>query len=256
MSSSPRPHLLARFLAGGDTALVVEFGDRVDQSLSGLVLALAHRLSDAAIPGVVEVVPTFRSLMVHYDPVQLTQAELKRRLDPLLDHLEAAGSVGRRWRIPACYDASLGLDLADVARRMGLSTSQVIERHSATVFHVYMMGFLPGLPYLGGLPAEFELPRRENPRIRVPRGAVAVAMAMTVIYPLESPGGWHIVARTPVPLWDMRADPPALLAAGDKVMFEPVSLARYEALLAEAAAGELRLAPDGTPERATGGPPT
>jgi len=240
MPSSPQ----ARFLSGGDTALVVEFGDRVDERLSGLVLALAHRLQDAAIPGVVEAVPTFRSLLVHYDPLQLKQADLKRRLAPLLDGLEAAESAGRRWRIPACYDPSLGLDLVDVAQRTGLTAAQVAERHSGAVHHVYMMGFLPGLPYLGGLPPEFELPRRENPRIKVPSGAVAVAMAMTVIYPLESPGGWHILARTPVPLWDMRRNPPSLLAAGDKVTFEPVSLREYEVLLARAAAGDLDLAPD------------
>ena len=240
MPSSPQP----RFLPGGDTALVVEFGDRVDQTLSGLVLALAHRLEVAAIPGVIETVPTFRSLMVHYDPLQLRQAELKRRLAPLLDGLEATESAGRHWRIPACYDASLGLDLADVATRTGLSVAEVAERHSGAVHHVYMMGFLPGLPYLGGLPPEFELPRRENPRIKVPSGAIAVAMAMTVIYPLESPGGWHILARTPAPLWDMRRDPPALLSAGDKVVFDPISLGEYEALLAQAAAGDLRLAPD------------
>ena len=100
-----------------------------------------------------------------------------------------------------------------------------------------MMGFLPGLPYLGGLPPEFELPRRENPRIKVPQGSVAVAMAMTVIYPLESPGGWHILARTPVPLWDMRRDPPALLAAGDKVMFEPMSLARVRGAAGQGGGG-------------------
>jgi KipI family sensor histidine kinase inhibitor len=240
MPASPQP----RFLPGGDTALVVEFGDRVDQGLSGLVLALAHRLEDAAIPGVVEAVPTFRSLMVHYDPLRLKQAELKRRLAPLLDGLEAAESAGRLWRIPACYDESMGLDLADVAGRTGLSPAQVVERHSATTFHVYMMGFLPGLPYLGGLPPEFDLPRRENPRIKLPRGSIAVAMSMTVIYPLESPGGWHILARTPAPLWDMALDPPALLAAGDKVVFEPVSLGEYEALLAKAEAGDLRLVPE------------
>jgi inhibitor of KinA len=240
MPASPQP----RFLPGGDTALVVEFGDRVDQSLSGLVLALAHRLEDAAIPGVIEAVPTFRSLMVHYDPLRVKQAELKHRLAPLLDGLEAAEIAGRRWRIPACYDASMGLDLADVAGRTGLSMREVVERHSATTFHVYMMGILPGLPYLGGLPPEFNLPRRENPRIKVPSGAIAVAMAMTVIYPLESPGGWHILARTPAPLWDMRRNPPALLAAGDKVVFQPVSLGEYEALLASAAAGDLRLVPE------------
>ena len=238
-----------KFLPGGDTALVVEFGDRIDGALSGLVLALARRLAGAAIPGVVEMVPTFRSLMVHYDPLQLKQAELKRRLAPLLEGLEAAESAGRRWRIPACYDESMGLDLADVARRIGLTTSQVVERHSATNSHVYMMGFLPGLPYLGGLPPEFNLPRRENPRIKLPAGSIAVAMAMTVIYPLESPGGWHILARTPAPLWDMRRNPPSLLAAGDKVMFQPVSLSEYETLLARAGAGDLRLVPDGQPTR-------
>jgi KipI family sensor histidine kinase inhibitor len=185
--------------------------------------------------------------MVHYDPLQLTQAELKGRLAPLLDGLEAAESAGRRWRIPACYDKSMGLDLADVAGRSGLSVREVVERHSATTFHVYMMGFLPGLPYLAGLPREFELPRRENPRIKVPSGSIAVAMAMTVIYPLESPGGWHILARTPAPLWDMRRDPPALLAAGDEVVFEPVSLAEYQTLLTRAAAGELRLVPEKQP---------
>jgi inhibitor of KinA len=233
-----------RFLSAGDTALVVEFGDRVDRTLSGLVLALAHRLADAAVPGVVETVPTFRSLMVHYDPLQLTQAQLQGRLAPLLDGLEAAESAGRHWRIPACYDASLGLDLADVAERTGLSVAEVAWRHSGALHHIYMMGFLPGLPYLGGLPPEFELPRRENPRIKVPSGAIAVAMSMTVVYPLESPGGWHILARTPAPLWDMRRNPPALLAAGDKVTFEPISLREYETLLARAAAGELHLAPD------------
>jgi inhibitor of KinA len=242
-----------RFLACGDSALVVEFGDRVDQRLSGLVVALAHRLSDAAIPGVVEMVPTFRSLMVHYDPVELPQAELKRRLTPLLEGLEATGGIGRRWRIPACYHESLGVDLIEVAQRMNLSPTEVIARHSSTSFHVYMMGFLPGLPYLGGLPPEFGLPRRENPRIKVPKGSVAVAMAMTVIYPLESPGGWHILARTPVPLWDMGAAPPALLDAGDKVMFEPIPLSRYEAMLAEAAAGRLRLLPEGLPGSRIGG---
>jgi KipI family sensor histidine kinase inhibitor len=233
-----------KFLPAGDTALVVEFGDRVDRTSSGHVVALAQKLGDSAVPGIVEMVPTFRSLMVHYDPVRLQQAELKARIAPLIDGMAASEQVGRHWRLPVCYDQSLGPDLADVARRTGLSIADVIERHSGVVHHVYMMGFLPGLPYLGGLPAAFELPRRENPRLKVPRGAVAVAMSMTVIYPLESPGGWHILGVTPVPLWDLGRDPPALLAAGDKVTFAPVSLGEYEALVAKAAAGKLELAPE------------
>src|SRR6476646_4600477 len=206
MPTAPQPH----FLAAGDTALVVEFGDRVDAHLSALVLALGQKLHASGLAGVIEVVPTFRSLMVHYDPLQLSHADLQRRIEPLLQGLAAAAIAGRRWRIPACYDASLGLDLADVAERTGLSTAQVVERHSQASQLVYMMGFLPGLPYLGGLPAEFSLPRRENPRVKVPAGSISVAMAMTIIYPLESPGGWHILARTPTPLWDMRRPNPAL----------------------------------------------
>jgi inhibitor of KinA len=240
MSPATKP----RFLAAGDTALVVEFGDRVDTHLSALVLALGQKLHASRLAGVVEVVPTFRSLMVHYDPLQLSHADLQDAIAPLLQDLEAVEIAGRSWRIPACYDESLGLDLADVAHRTGLSVGQIIERHSQTSQLVYMMGFLPGLPYLGGLPAEFELPRRENPRVKVPRGSVAVAMAMTVVYPQESPGGWHVLACTPAPLWDMRRSPPALLAAGDKVTFAPVSLPEYERLLVKAAAGELRLTPN------------
>jgi len=230
-----------KFLPGGDTALVVEFGDRVDRASSGHVVALAQKLRDLGLAGIVEMVPTFRSLMVHYDPVQLAQADLKARIAPLIDGMAASEQAGRRWRIPVCYDESLGLDLVDVAKRTGLTVSEVIERHSGAAHHVYMMGFLPGLPYLGGLPAAFDLPRRENPRLKVPRGAVAVSMAMTVIYPLESPGGWHILGVTPVPLWDLRRDPPVVLAAGDQVSFEPVSLGAFETLQAKAAAGALDL---------------
>lgn len=240
-----------RFLAAGDTALVVEFGDRVDRGLSELVLALARRLEGARVDGVVEIVPTFRSLMVHYDPLKVTHAALKTRLAPLLDGLQAAKSAGRRWRIPACYHASLGLDLIEVAERTGMSVAEVIGRHSTASQLVYMMGFLPGLPYLGGLPPEFGLPRRENPRVKVPAGSISVAMAMTVIYPLESPGGWHILARTPAPLWDMRRPQPALFAAGDTVTFAPISLGEYEAMLAQAAAGTLVAEPDPPTTRET-----
>jgi inhibitor of KinA len=248
MPPTPQP----RFLAAGDTALMVEFGDRVDAHLSALVLALGQNLGAAGVAGVIEVVPTFRSLLVHYDPLRLGHTDLQHRIAPLLEGLEAAEIAGRRWRIPACYDASLGLDLADVAERTGLSAAQVVERHSSASQLVYMMGFMPGLPYLGALPSEFDLPRRENPRVKVPPGSIAVATSMTVVYPLESPGGWHILARTPAPLWDMRRTPPALLAAGDKVTFTPVSLREYERLLAKATAGELRLAPDAQPTRGPG----
>ena len=240
---SPTPQ--ARFLRSGDTALVVEFGDRVDLDISARVLSLAGLIEAEAIPGVVEVVPTFRSLMVHYEPLALLHADLEQRLGPLIERITVEERPGRRWRIPACYDAEASPDLAYVAERTGLSVAQVIERHSATDFHVYMMGFLPGFPYMGGLPAELELPRRESPRLRVPSGSLAIAMTMTIIYSLESPGGWHLLGRTPVLMWDPRRTEPTLLAAGDKVTFAPVSRREYEDILARSTAGTYDLRPDG-----------
>lgn len=237
MLSSPK------FLHAGDTALVIEFGSVVDRHVSGLVLALAQRIDAAAFPGVVETVPTFRSLMVHYDPLRIPHAALVDRLVPMLAGLAPSERAGRRWRIPACYHESLGLDVTEVAARTRLSVEQVVARHSATTFHVYMMGFLPGFPYMGDLPAELELPRRTNPRIKVPSGAISIAMRQTAIYTLESPGGWHILGRTPAPLWDLRQAEPAALAAGDKVVFEPIALTEYESLLARAHAGDWRLQP-------------
>jgi inhibitor of KinA len=224
----------ARFLASGDTALVVELGDGIDARVSALVLALAQQVAAAAIAGVIEVVPTFRSLMVHYDPLRVSQAELERAVAPLLARLESSPPPGRRFRIPVCYDESVGLDLAAVAARTGLTVPKLVARHTAAEFRVYMTGFLPGFPYLGGLPRELYLPRRETPRLAVPRGSVAIAMDMTCIYSLESPGGWHVLGRTPVQLFDLDRDPPTLLAAGDSVSFTPISLAEYHRLASAA----------------------
>ncbi len=236
-----------RLLSCGDTALAVEFGDTIDRHVSALVLALSERLAAARIPGLGELVPTFRSLTIYYDPCVLSQAELKEKLRPLLGGLEAAKGAGRLWRIPACYHASLAPDLAEVAGRTGLMPEEVAGRHSATTYHVYMVGFLPGYPYMGDLPPELALPRRENPRTKVPPGSIAIATTLTAVYTLESPGGWHLIGRTPLPLWDLRRDPPAVLAPGDNVRFESISLDTYEALAAQAAAGTFRLEPEAQP---------
>jgi inhibitor of KinA len=242
-----RMTVAARFLPSGDTALVVEFGEHVDRRVSGLVLALAERIEAAALSGVVELVPTFRSLMVHYEPSVLPHDELKARLTPMLDGLEPAERPGRLWRIPACYEESLGPDLADVARQTGLTMAQVAERHSALTYHVYMVGFLPGFAYMGDVPAELQLPRRTDPRVSVPRGSIAIATTMTAVYPLESPGGWHLIGRTPVPLWDLTRDPPALLAPGDQVVFHPISLQEHDAIADRVRAGGFQLMPEAQP---------
>ncbi len=242
--SDPEGLTPTRFLPCGDTALTVELGDRVDPAVNALVLALADRVEAAAVPGIVELVPTFRSLTIHYDPLTVAQSELEARLRPLLSGLSAAGRSGRLWRIPVCYHDSVAPDLAEVAGRTGLKPERVVELHASATYHVYMVGFLPGFPYIGELPRELVLPRRENPRTAVPAGSVAVATTLTSVYTLESPGGWHLIGRTPALLWDRARDPPVLLAAGDRVRFLPISLEDYAALASRSAAGEVRLQPE------------
>jgi len=232
-----------RVLNAGDTALVVEFGESIDRRLSTWVLALARRLNEARLEGIVETVPTFRSLLVHYDPLILPTASLAAHIAELMRGLQVTEQGGRLWRLPACYDPGLGLDLVDVAARTGLSPAQVIERHSAVTYHVYMLGFLPGQAYMGDVPAELALARRESPRLKIPAGSLAIASAMTCIFPMETPCGWHLIGRSPVALWEGGARPRALLAPGDKVSFAPISLREYERLLAKAADGTLKIFP-------------
>jgi len=228
-----------KVLTAGDTALVVEFGDRVDRTLSNFVLALARRLDESQVAGIVETVPTFRSLMVHYDPLVITADALVARIVALMEGLRAVEQGGREWRLPACYDAELAPDLADVAARTGLTPAQVIERHAAVTYHVYMLGFMPGLAYMGDVLPELQLARRETPRLKIPAGTLAIGTTMTCIFPRESPCGIHLIGRSPVALWRPQtasgAGPGALLAPGDKVVFTPISLREYETLTARAA---------------------
>lgn len=233
-----------RFLAAGDTALVVELGDTVDRHISTQVLALSALVEAAGLPGVVETVPTFRSLMVHYDPLVTSQAAVKTALAPMLASIgNAVAQPGRLWILPTCYDAEFGLDLAEVAERTGSTVAQVIEQFSATTFHLYMLGFLPGHPYLGDAPAGMNLPRRASPRIRVPAGSIATAVGLAVIYPLETPGGWHILGRTPVRVYDRRREPAVFFAPNDQLRFPAISRAEHDLLDAKATAGVLAVAP-------------
>ncbi|HUC48513.1 MAG TPA: 5-oxoprolinase subunit PxpB [Xanthobacteraceae bacterium] len=231
-----------RVLPAGDTALVVEFGDRIDRELNAAVLALAHGLDAARVPGIVETVPTFRSLMVHYEPLVLSANALIARIGEQIRSLKANTAAGHLWHLPVCYDPSLAIDLDNVARRTSLSAQQIVDRHCAPTYHVYMLGFLPGQAYMGEVAAELALDRLETPRTRIPAGSLAIAAAMSCVFPLETPCGWHIIGRCPVPLWDQgRAT--ALLAPGDKVRFVPISIQEFETLATGVSQGVLRLEP-------------
>src|SRR5579864_409813 len=176
----------------------------------------------AEIAGVIEVVPTFRSLMVHYDPLRTSARQLIGAIETVLASKTALERKRRLWRVPVCYERDFAPDLESVARETKLAPADVVALHSGTRYHVYMIGFVPGYPYMGDLAEALVLPRRADPRIRVPPGSVSIATTMTAIYPLESPGGWHLIGTTPIRIFDTAASPPALFAPGDAVEFEAI----------------------------------
>ena len=226
-----------KILPAGDSALVVEFGETMDRRLSEVVLALAHSVERAHIEGLVETVPTFRSLMICFDPQAIARAALERMLEGLVRGTNVDAAPGKLWRLPICYHRDFALDLDQVARSSDLTTDEVVARHSASVNHVYMLGFLPGQPYLGDLPPELELPRHQSPRPMVAAGSVGIAGKMTCVFPRETPCGLNIIGRSPVTLWNPARQPEALLAPGDRVLFEPISIGRFEILADRAARG-------------------
>lgn len=235
----------------GDAAVVVDYGETIDRALSAEVIALDARVAAARIPGVIEAVPSFRSLLVTLDPLATEPAAVIEALQALTRAApgEAAGEA-RVWRLPCCYDPDLALDLEGVAAQTGLTPDKVVALHADCAHHVYMLGFLPGTPYLGDLPEPLRIPRRAEPRLRLPQGSVATATGLTVIYPVESPGGWSVIGRSPAPLFSLDQAPPALLAPGDTVRFEPISRAEYDRLFAAAQAGEWRPEPEKAPANA------
>jgi inhibitor of KinA len=236
-----------RILTAGDTAIVVEFGDNIDRDLNAIVLALSRRLEESHIPGLTETIPTFRSLMLFYLPELLSRSTLEGHIAGIVHELTTAQGAGRLWRLPVCYDAEMAPDLVDVATRTGLTPAQIVERHSGVVYHVYMLGFLPGLAYMGDVPPELVLPRLVSPRPRVPAGVLGIAMSMSLIMPRETPCGLNLIGRSPVAMW-WQSNPSgsgrALLSPGDQVIYQPISAREYEVLAAKAAAGELELEPD------------
>ncbi|MEM6678393.1 MAG: 5-oxoprolinase subunit PxpB [Pseudomonadota bacterium] len=243
-----------RFLPFGDAALIVEFGTEKDRALSAAVLALDARIADDPPAGVVETAPSFRSLLVQFDPLATDGPAVEAAIRRLLaDPTTAGAGTARLWHLPACYEGERAPDLDAVAERAGLSPAGVIDLHAGRDHHVYMIGFLPGCPYMGDLPSAIDFPRRSDPRTAVPAGSVAIAVGLTVIYPVASPGGWHLIGRTPVRLFDPAAARPALLAPGDAVRFEPMAPSAYAEIEAAAQAGEWQpeSAPRaGEPERA------
>jgi KipI family sensor histidine kinase inhibitor len=198
----------------GDAALLVELGQRVDTALNTRALALAAALDKRR--DVRETVPGYGSVVVHYDPEQVTCKGLSAAVQKLVQAKPPAAAPGRLHRIPVVYD---GPDLAEVAAELKMSVEEIIKLHTQPIYRCFMIGFVPGWAYLGPLPEQLQLPRRRVPRTHVPPGSVAIAGAQTGVYPLATPGGWHLIGRSSVKLFLANSDPPSLLRTGDRVRF-------------------------------------
>ena len=226
---------LPRIDAVGDRCMLIGLGDTVDPDTSSRVFAFARRLKEQPIPGVVDIVPAFTTLALHYQPERLGDAPFESLRASVLDRLqrpfETTQLATRTIDIPICYGGEFGPDLEDIAAQRSLSTEQVIELHLRSPHRVYMLGFAPGFPFIGGLDPALVMPRRASPRTRIPPGSVAIARDQTCIYPLETPGGWNLIGRTPLRLFDPGATPPCVLAPGDSVRFVRIDEASYQAML-------------------------
>jgi inhibitor of KinA len=229
-----------RILALGDGALTLEFGDRIDPALNARVMAARDALAASKLDGISDLVPTYRSLSVHFDPLRLDRELLKECLLRAAQALPQESALVSRWLIPVVFGGEFGPDLAQVARATQRSEAAVIEALCATELRVFLIGFLPGFPYLGELPEWLRLPRLATPRTAVPANSLAIAGAQAAVYPWASPGGWHLLGRTPVRLFDLGdAARPALLAPGDSVRFTPVSRDEFQRLAADVEAGRI-----------------
>lgn len=224
-------YMSARYLPFGDTALVVEFGNTISLEVNARVIALGEAIQKAKIEGVEELVPTYRSLLVRYNPLKISYEQLVFRIKDIEKTREIATKVeSRRIIIPVTYGGIYGPDLAYVAQFHGLSEKQVVKLHSEREYKVYMIGFVAGFPYLGEVPDEIATPRLETPRLKVPAGSVGIAEKQTGVYPCEAPGGWQIIGRTPIKLFDPWQQPPALLKSGDTVKFKPISEKEFKTI--------------------------
>jgi inhibitor of KinA len=208
----------------GDRGFLLEFGDGISREINERVRRMALAIQAEAIEGIVETVPTYRSLLIIYNPVILSVEDLGKRLAQIEEGLQQTPlPEPKLTRIPVVYGGVYGPDLEEVARYHQISPEEVIQLHCSNLYLIYMIGFMPGYPYMGELPLALATPRLKTPRLLVPKGSVAIAQRQTGIYSMESPGGWQILGRTPVELFDPGKDPPALLQMGDYVQFFPIS---------------------------------
>jgi KipI family sensor histidine kinase inhibitor len=227
-----------RFLPCGDAAVTVEFGSEIDPVVSARVLALDAAVNTERPAGLIETVPTYRSLMVQFDPLVFDYDAFVLRITHLAPTLDPTPKPGRRWKVPVVYGGEFGIDLEATAERHGLTPHQLIDKHCAPIYRVYMIGFMPGFTYLGGLDPSIATPRRLDPRPHTPAGIISIGGIQALIGGQAMPSGWHILGQTPVRTFMADRDPAFLTAAGDEVVFAPTEASRWAELDRAAAVGE------------------
>jgi inhibitor of KinA len=206
----------------GDSSVLVQLGDEIDLTLNRRVHALANLIETSSIHGIIETVPAYATLLVHYDPLSLSFTQIKNLLRAKIAWVEESSTrKPRQVQVPVRYGGEYGIDLEAVAGQLHLPVEDIIRIHSEKIYTVYMMGFTPGFPYMGKLDEAIIMPRLETPRTRVPAGTVAIAGSQTGIYSIDSPGGWRLIGWTPLQLFHPESDSPFLFAPGDEVKFIP-----------------------------------
>jgi len=227
-----------RLLACGDRALSLELGDEISREVNARVLALEYLVRQEALAGVTETVPSFRSLLVYYDPFVVGYEELGAVLRALASRARPELlPPARTVELPCCYGGELGFDLDAAAARLRLGSDEVVRLHAGAEYYVEFIGFTPGLPYMSGIPERLFISRLETPRLRTPAGSVSIGGMQCCIYSVESPGGFWVLGRTPVPLYDPASADPILLRAGDHVRFRVIDRTEFDAVAAAVAAG-------------------
>lgn len=228
-----------RLLPSGDSAITVEFSRNIDDMANRRVLALDQTMAREPIAGVIETVPTYRSLLVHYDPEKIGFDALSEKLTALGQLPIPASSRTRRWRVPVAYGGEHGVDLEDVAKTLDTTPDEIVARHAAGDYRVAMIGFTPGWSYLSGLDSSLHMSRRQNPRLLTPPGTIAVGGTQTGIQCLAGPSGWHLLGRTPIRTYQLHRDPTFLLEPGDAVTFSVVDHKTFAEQDRAAEAGEM-----------------
>lgn len=222
-----------RIVPAGESVLIVEFEERIDPLVNATTIACAESIQAAAVAGVRDVVPTYRSVAIYFDPLRTDTDALLERITHEAERAGPGALVAREpLRIPVCYGGDLGPDLPQVAAFAKMSADEVVQRHAGATYRVFMLGFVPGFAYLGMVDPDIAMPRRATPRVRVPLGSVGIAGVQTGIYPAETPGGWQLIGQTPVRPFDPRRDDPFVMKAGDAVQFYAIERAEFDRLKA------------------------